>query len=424
MKYKKTNLKNGLRIITAPMKGTQTATIFIAVSVGSRYEEENEAGLSHFIEHMMFKGTRKRPIPRKIYEELDAIGGTFNAFTGKSRTAYYAKVDAKHIETAMDVLTDMFLNSKIAGQEINREKGTILQELSMYEDLPMQSIEDDFEKLLYGKQKLGRSIIGYKKTIANFQRKDFVNYMDKFYTAKDTVVCVAGKINERKIIAQLKRYFSKMKKGKQLEIEKVIEKQATPKIKIKYKKTDQTHLVLGVRAYNDQHKDRYVLSLLANILGGNMSSRLFIQVRERQGLAYYVRAGGEAYQDVGYLSASAGVEHKNLTRAVETILVEFKKISRRKISEKELQKAKDYIQGKMIMGLESSDAVAGFLTEQEIIKNEIKKPQEIFRKINAVTREDILRVAKDIFVPEKLNLAIIGPHKDSKKLEKILQKQQ
>ena len=420
MNYKKTTLKNGLRVVTIPMKGTETATVMITVGAGSRYENETEAGISHFIEHMMFKGTKKRPVPRKIYEELDAIGGLFNAFTGKSRTAYYAKADAKHIDAVLDVISDMYLNSLMKSVEINRERGTILQELNMYEDMPMRNIEDIFENLLYGKQKLGRPIIGYKKTIQNVKRKDFLDYIDKFYTANNTVVCVAGKINEKEVVNSVAKYFAKMKKKSAPEFERVKEKQTAPKVKIKNKKTDQTHLVLGVRAYDMMHKDKYVLELLANILGGNMSSRLFIEIRERQGLAYSVHTGVENYHDAGYLATSAGVEHKNLAKAVETILHEFKKISARKISKKELQKAKDYLKGKMVMGLEASDAVAGFFVGQEILKNKIEAPQEIFEKIDKVTVDDILRVSKDIFVPEKLNLAIIGPHKDKKKIRKFL----
>ncbi len=422
MNYKKTTLKNGVRIITVPMKGTGTATIMISVGVGSRYENKEEAGLSHFIEHMMFKGTKKRPIPRKIYEELDSIGGIFNAFTGKSRTAYYAKADAKHINTAMDVLFDMFLNSKMEMKEINREKGTILQEMSMYEDLPMQNVEEVFEELLYKRQRLGRKIIGNKKTITNFKRKDFVDYLKRFYLANNTVVCVAGKINEKDIIKKITKYFSQVKKNKKLEFERVFEKQNAPQVNIKNKKTDQTHLVLGVRAYKSDHKDRHVLSLLASILGGNMSSRLFIQVRERQGLAYHISTSVESYQDVGYLAVNAGVEHKNLLKTVATILREFKKISSQKIDNKELQKTKDYIKGKMIMNMEASDAVAGYFAGQETLENKIEKPQEIFKKIDAITSEDILRVAKDILVSEKLNLAVIGPHEGGEnKLKKTLE---
>ncbi len=423
MKYKKTILKNGLRILTVPMKGTGTATVMIMVGVGSRYEEEREAGLSHFIEHMMFKGTKKRPVPRKIYEELDAIGGTFNAFTDKSQTAYYAKADARHLDTVLDVVSDMFLHSVFKSEEIEREKGTILQELNMYEDLPMRKVEDVFEEVLYGKQKLGRKIIGYKKTIQSFQRQDFLNYLNRFYVANNTVVCVAGKIDEKEVVAKVKQYFSKMKERNFPDFEKAIERQTKPCVKIVNKKTDQTHLVLGVRAYALTHSNRYALGLLSNILGGNMSSRLFIEVREREGLAYSIHSEKESYQDVGYLAVSAGVEHKNLMKTVKIILREFKKISEQKVGAKELKKAKEYIKGKTVMGLEASDAVAGYFIGQEVLENNIETPEEVFSKINQVTAEDILRVAKDIFTPEKLNLAVIGPHKDKAKLEKTLKEE-
>lgn len=414
MNYKKTKLKNGLRVVTAPIAGTETATVMIAVGVGSRYETEKEAGLSHFIEHMMFKGTKKRPNTQIITSELDAIGGEFNAFTGKDKTVYYAKTDAKHLDTALDVISDMYLNSKLDPKEIAREKGTILQELNMYEDLPMRHVEDVFEKLLYGNQKLGREIIGYKETIANFKRKDFVDYIKRFYVAGDTVVCVAGKIDEEKVARKIRKIFSKMEHRPKPELEKVEEKQGAPAVKVKHKKTDQTHLMLGVRTFDMFHEDRYILQLMSTILGGNMSSRLFIQVRERQGLAYYVRSGTEFYHDAGYLVASAGVEHKNLEKAVKTILKEFKLLTVKKVSEKELQKAKDFIKGKMVMNLESSDEVAGFLMEQEISKEKIVTPEDLFAKVEKVTAQDILRVAKEIFVSEKLNLAVVGPHEEKK----------
>lgn len=420
MNYKKTTLKNGLRIITAPMKDTQTATVFVMVGVGSRYETDKERGISHFIEHMMFKGTKKRPNTQAIANELDAIGGEFNAFTGKTSTAYYAKSDAKHLDITLDVISDMYLNSKFDPKEIERERGTIIQELNMYEDMPMRSVEDVFESLLYGDQKLGREIIGIKETIQGVKRKDFVDYVKRFYLANDTVVCVAGKIDEDKAIKKIEKLFSEIEEGGKPDFEKVIESQKSSGLKIKNKKTDQTHLVLGVRAYPDGHKDEYVLSLLSIILGGNMSSRLFINVRERQGLAYYIHTGSESYQDAGYLATSAGVEHKNLVKTVEIILKEYKKIATKKVSADELKKAKDFIKGKSVMGLESSNAVASFLVGQEVARGKILKPQDIFRKIDKVSADDILRVAKDIFVESKLNLAVIGPHKKSAELEATL----
>ena len=420
MNYKKTTLENGLRVITVPMKGTETATVMIMAGVGSRYETEKEAGLSHFIEHMFFKGTKRRPNTLAISEELDSIGGEFNAFTSKDTTAYYAKVDCKHFEVALDVISDMYLNSKIAAEEIERERGTILQELSMYEDTPMRVVSDVFENLLYKKSPLGRDIIGYKKTIKAFKRKDFIDYMRRFYTANNSVVCVAGKFNEKKIIGQIKKYFSGMRNKQKPEFQKVAEKQLKPQIKLKYKKTDQTHLILGARAYDYNHKDRFALSVLAVILGGNMSSRLFIEVRERRGLAYSVKTGVEAYNDCGYLATQAGVEHKNLSRAVEIILKEYKKIATKKVSKRELRKAKDYIKGKSVMSFESSDEVAMFFIDQEVKKKKIMSMKEIFEKIDKVTAEDILKVSRDIFKPEKLNLAVIGPHKDGRGLEKLL----
>lgn len=420
MKYNKTTLKNGLKIITAPMKDTQTATVFVMVGVGSRYEGDKERGISHFIEHMMFKGTKKRPNTQAIANELDAIGGEFNAFTGKSATAYYAKSDAKHIDITLDVISDMYLNSKFDPKEIERERGTIIQELNMYEDMPMRSVDDVFEALLYGDQKLGREIIGTKETIQGVKRRDFLEYVKRFYLANDTVVCVAGKIDEDKIIKKIEKLFSGIFEGTKPEFEKVFENQDSPGLKIKNKKTDQTHLVLGVRAYPEGHKDEYVLSLISIILGGNMSSRLFINVRERQGLAYYIHTGSESYKDAGYLATSAGVEHNNLIKAVDIILKEYKKISTKKVSPEELKKAKDFIKGKSVMGLESSNAVASFLVGQEVSRGKILTPQEIFKKIDKISVDDILRVAKDIFVNEKLNLAIIGPHKKSKELNEVL----
>ena len=420
MNYKKTNLPNGLRIITVPMKETQTATVFIMVGVGSRYEKDKEAGLSHFIEHMFFKGTEKRPTALSISEELDSVGGEYNAYTSKDSTGYYVKVDARHLELALDVVSDMYLHSKIDAVEIEKEKGTIIQELNMYEDTPVRNAGDVFEELIYSGNSLGREIIGDKKTIQDFQRKDFLNYITRFYTAGDTVICVAGKFNEKKIKTQIQKYFSKMPKGKKPSFEVFKEKQKKPELKIKFKKTDQTHLVLGVRSYDENHRDRFALSLLSVILGGNMSSRLFIEVREKRGLAYYVRSGVEAFKDCGYFSTSAGVEHKNIEKAIEIILEEYKKISENLVSERELQKAKDFIKGKSSMGLEASDEVAMFFIGQELRKKKIMKIEEIFAHIDKVKTSDVLRVARDIFQNKKLNLAIIGPHNNNAKIKKIL----
>lgn len=420
MNFKKTTLKNGLRILTIPMQGTQTATVMIMVGVGSRFETEKQAGLSHFVEHMLFKGTEKRPTAQSISEELDAIGGEFNAFTAKDKTAYYAKVDSKHISTAFDVVADIFLNSKLEQVEIDRERGPILQELSMYEDDPRRSVGEELEQLLYLPSVMGKNIVGNKQTINSLMRKDFVNFMKKYYTANDTVICVAGKFDEKKILNHINKYFLSLEKGTAPTFKKVIEKQKEPQVKIKFKKTDQTNVIIGNRAYHQNHKDRYVLSLISVILGGNMSSRLFIEVRERRGLAYFVHTSIDTYQDCGYIATQAGVEHAKLEQTIKVVLDEYEKIAENGVSAKELQKAKDYVKGRSIMGFEASDDVAMFFIDQEMHKEKILTPDEVFAKIDAVTEQDIVRVSRDIFRKEKLNCAIVGPHKNMKKILSIL----
>jgi predicted Zn-dependent peptidase len=422
MHFKKTKLKNGLRLIMAPMKDTSTVTVIVAVAAGSKYETKNINGLSHFLEHMMFKGTKKRPKTKDIAEALDAIGGEFNAYTSAENTAYFAKVDKQHVSLAVDVISDIFLNSKIEAKEIEKERGVILQEINMYEDNPMISVQDEFEHLLYGDQSAGWKVIGTKENISKMQREDFFSYLKNFYTAENTVVCVAGNFDEKKVSREIEKIFSKLKKGRVNKKQKTAEKQSNPELRVKHKKTDQTHLVLGFRGYNMFHPDRFALGLLANILGGTMSSRLFLSVRERLGLAYYVNASDEEYSDCGYFSVRAGVDtdRKKIEKTVKTILAEIKKAREKGVTEKELRSAKDNLRGKMALSLESSDEVASFLAGQELGRREIKIPEEILKQIEKVSRRDILKVARDIFVNEGLNLALIGPVEDKAFLERIL----
>jgi predicted Zn-dependent peptidase len=425
MHFKKTIFKNGLRLITAPMQDTGAVTVIVAVAAGSKFETKNINGLSHFLEHMFFKGTKKRPKTKDIAGALDAVGGEFNAYTSTESTAYYAKVDKEHVYLAIDVVSDIFLNSKIEAKEIEKERGVILQEINMYEDTPMMAVGEEFENLLYGDQPAGWKVIGTKENIAHVSRKDFIGYREKFYNASNTVVCVVGNFGEKGetgVIREIGRIFSRLRKGGVNKKQKTVENQANPRLKVKHKKTDQAHLVLGFRGYDMFHKDRFALSLLANILGGTMSSRLFLSVRERLGLAYYVRASDDESSDCGYFSVSAGVDtdKAKIEKTVKTILAEIRKVKTSGVSDKELQKAKDNSRGRMALSLEGSDDVASFLAGQELGRREIKSPEEILTKIDKVKKSDILRVAKDIFVNEKLNLALIGPVEDGKFLENIL----
>jgi len=418
--YKKTTLKNGLRIITVPAKNTKTVAVIVLVGTGSKYETKDINGLSHFLEHMFFKGTKKRSSTMKIVEPLDQIGGDYNAFTSQEYTGYWAKVDASHLDLALDWVSDIYINSLFNVKEIDRERGTILQELNMILDMPMSYVEYLWINLLYGDQPAGWHVIGTENTVKSMQRNDFINYLKNHYSAKNTVIAVAGNIDQKITIDKIKKYFQKINKDKVKDKLLVKEKQTKPQVLIHYKKTDQTHLILGVRAYNMFHPDRYALSILGDILGGYMSSRLFISVREKQGLAYYIKAGADMDTDVGYLAASSGVDNQKVDKAIKTILEEFKKITEKKVGGKELKKAKDHIKGSALIGMEASDAQASFFASQELLTNEILTLEEKFSKIDKVTINDIQRVARDIFRPEKLNLALIGPFKDKNRFDKLL----
>lgn len=412
--YKKTTLKNGLRIITVPQKETQTATVLILVKTGSKYETKDISGISHFLEHMLFKGTEKRKGPLAVAEELDSVGGEFNAFTGEEYTGYYAKVNHLYFDIALDWVSDIFLNSKIPSKEMIKEKGVIIEEINMYKDNPMMYIGDLWKKVLYGDQPAGWDIAGTKETVLKIERKDIKKYIDSQYTPSNTIVCVAGKINEEEVIKKVNKYFSQIKDNNSREKVKVIEEQKEPQIEIIYKDINQTNLALGVRGYSMSHNNKFTMDVMAVILGGMMSSRMFSEVREKLGAAYYVRTYNNTDPDTGSLVTLAGVENGKIHKVIETILKEYLKLTKKEVSIKELKKAKEYLKGKIVLRMESSDAQASFYGTQELLKNEIISLEEVFKRIDKVSANDIMNVAKDIFKNDKLNLALIGPFKNKK----------
>ena len=434
--FEKTTLKNGLRIITVPQKSTETVTVLVLVGTGSKYETRDICGASHFLEHLFFKGTKKRPNSLAVAEPLDKIGGIYNAFTGEEYTGYFAKIENSQIELALDWVSDIYLNSLLPAKEIEKERGVIIEEINMYLDTPMIYIGELWKKILYGDQPAGWEVAGTKESVAKIKRTELLNYMESQYVASNTIICVAGKIIPSQITDRIKKYFSKIKKTKPkfktpvidasinsastLSSNRRVEKQNKPQFLLFSKETDQAHLALGVRAYNLFHPQRYALELLAVILGGMMSSRLFEEIRTKLGIAYYVRTVVGSDPDTGYLATSAGIDNKNIEKAILTILKEYKKISQRKVPMKELKKAKDNVKGRMALELESSDAQASFYAGQELLEKKTLTPEEIFAKIDKVTVSDIQKVAKDIFRPEKLNLALIGPFKDKEKFQKLL----
>ncbi len=418
--FKKIIFKNGLRLITVPMKNTRTTTVLVLVGTGSKYETKEMNGISHFVEHMFFKGTKRRPNPLKIAESLDRVGGNYNAFTGKEFTGFWAKVDFKHLDLALDWVADIFLNSKLEKREIEREKGVIIEEVNMYLDTPTSYIRDLWEKLLYGSQPAGWLIIGEKENILNFDRKKILDYLKNHYSALNTVICVAGNIKSGLVERKIRKYFKNIREKQIQHKIKVKEEQNKPEVLLHFKKTDQTHFCLGARGYDFFHSRKYAQAILATILGGNMSSRLFTSVRGKRGLAYYIQTSSESTTDTGYLVTQAGVDHKNIEKTIKIILKEYKLLKNRSVKKEELQKAKDYLKGTSSLSLELSDTQASFYASQELLEQKILTPKEKFQKIDEVSINDIKKVTKDIFQPEKLNLAIIGPFKKKERFEKLL----
>lgn len=419
-KFNKIILNNGLRIITIPKKDSLAVTVLVLVEAGSKYEKKEINGISHFLEHMCFKGTKKRPKAIDISSELDSIGANYNAFTGQEYTGYYAKARPENFSQILDVVSDIYLNQVFSPKEINKERGVIIEEINMYEDLPMRRVQELFTRLLYGDQPAGWNIAGEKEVIKKLKQDDFLKYRKEHYLAQSTIVVVAGKIDEKKAVKEIKDVFIKIKTGNKTSKEKVKEEQDKPQVLLKHKKTDQTHLILGVRAFDIFDKRKYALDVLADILGGGMSSRLFQKIREEMGVAYYVRAEADLLTDHGFLAASAGIDNTKTDEVIKAILGEFKKLSQKLVGIKELQRAKDHLIGHLMLRLETSDALAGFFGGQEIIAKKIITPSELAKKIQAVTAEEIQAVAKDIFQNNKLNLALIGPFEDKEKFEKLL----
>jgi len=420
MKFSKKVLKNGLRVVIVPMKDNPTVTVLVLVEAGSKYEDKKVNGISHFLEHMCFKGTLKRPKAVDISKELDALGSQYNAFTAQEYTGYYAKSDARHFKQIFDIVSDIYLNSIFPNAEMEKEKGVIIEEINMYEDMPNRHVQDLMMKLLYGNQPAGWNIAGEKKNILNMKRDDFVKFKNNHYLPEATVLVVAGQVTEKQVLSEVNKIFSTVNcgdKGKKIKTKDI---QTKPEALVNFKKTDQTHFVLGVRTYGLFNKKNAVLSMLGGVLGGGMSSRLFVKLREEMGVGYYVRAYNDAYTDHGFLQISAGVDNKRIDEVLEAVIEECRKLKKYKISEDELNKVKECLIGNMKLALESSDDIANFYGGQELLKRDIRGAEEKAKEIRKVTASQIQDLAKDIFKNNKLNLALIGPFKEKTKFLKIL----
>jgi len=423
MDYKLETLSSGLKLLTVSMPKSESVTLTIWVKTGSRNEEERILGISHFLEHMVFKGSKKYPTMRDLFEKFDAMGAEHNAGTTKEWTNFYVKLPIFDIERGFDILSDVVLRPLLNSKEAEKERKVIFEEIKMGEDIPMRHIADVFEELIYQGNPLGSDIIGNVDSLNRIKRENFIDYRKKHYFGENMLVSVAGGVKEEQILKLTKEYFSGVEEKPEL-IRKSPFKfdQKTPRVRIKDKKTDQAHFILGFPSEGRNYKNKYPQTILATILGGGASSRLFAEVREKRGLAYAVSGSMDRYSDAGYFGVYTGCGIDKSCEAISVILDQCYGLTqgKYKVTKKELDKVKGYIKGHIALSLEESENVSDFFAEQVLFDKNIYTPQEVFKKIDAVSIEEVYSEAKKLFVPEKLNLAIIGPFKDKEKFVQLL----
>ncbi len=418
--FRKTTLQSGLRIITEKIDGTKAVTVLILAGGGSRYENQKIRGISHFLEHMFFKGADKYKNTKEVSEAIDSVGGEFNAFTGKEYAGYYVKVASENVEIAMDVLSDMLVNSKFDQAEIEKERGVILEEYNMYQDTPMYQIGWNFESLVFGDQPLGWDQIGTKDLIKSVMHEDFVKYSKELYTTDNLVVAVAGNIDNEAAVNLVQKYF-KMESSTKAYDFKPLEDKNGGNVYLKEKKTEQAHIAVGFPGYAETHKDHWAIRLLSVILGGNMSSRMFLGVREAKGLAYYIHTSTDNYMDGGAIVTNAGVDLNRIDEAITGVIEQYALVRDGEIPEAELKKAKSYLKGKMVLNLEDSEEFAHLLAKYELLHDDPRSPEELMKMIDSVTVSDVKRIAADLFQKDKLKLAVIGPYDDKERFAKLLE---
>ena len=412
-------LPNGLRVVTAPMEQAQSVSCFVMLAAGARYETAESNGIAHFAEHMFFKGTERRPTARDISTEIDSIGGEFNAFTGKEITGYYVRCAAESRDIALDVLVDMLRHSRFDSEEIDREKGVIIEEMNMYFDTPRDYVSGVFDDLMYGDHPLGWDILGRKETVQGATRETFSSYIDRWYTAPRMVVGIAGAVGPD-LEGKLMELLGDLPDGGSGAPEPAGPPLNGSRVKLHTKQSDQAHICIGFRTYEIGHPDRYVVELLRAVLGGGMSSRLFTEVRERRGLAYYVFAVLQGYADTGSLFTQSGVDIKRIDEAVTTIVAELKQIAEEPVPALELEKARAYTKGRFVLSLESPQGMNRFGLLREVLENTHPDPSEVLAGVGAVTAEDVQRVAQELITDDALRLAVVGPFDDADRFEKLL----
>jgi predicted Zn-dependent peptidase len=420
MKYYQRKLKNGLTIVEVPSEDAESVVVDFFVKTGSRSETAKENGISHFLEHFLFKGTKKFPTTMAITELVDGIGGEMNANTGKEHTQYFIKAHHNYLQMIFEVLTDMIQNPLLDKTEMEREKGVIVEEINMYKDSTRVTASNVLEELMWPGDSLGRDIAGQVDIVTKFNRKMFESYLTRHYQTGNIILGISGKYDRAKLNKLINKYWSKVPSKKFDVWKKAKDNQNAWRIKLEYKDIKQPVINFGFKGLDYNHKDNITAAVLASVLGGGMSSRLFTEVRERRGLAYYVRASNANFQDTGVFDVSSGVRLEAIEDAMRVILDELKKIASEPITEKELAKAKAYLKGKTTLALEDNQMRLDWFLEEVAFKKKVQTPQEIFKAVDKVTINDVLKLAKQLFVSQKMSLAVVGPYKSTKKFEQIL----
>jgi predicted Zn-dependent peptidase len=418
--YERTTLSNGLRVLTAPLPHAQSVACYIMLAAGSRYEDASNRGIAHFAEHMFFKGTKKRPSSRDLTTIVDGMGGEFNAFTSKEYTGYYIRCAGAERDTALDVLVDMIRNSKFDSEELEREKGVILEEMNMYFDTPRDYVSSVYEELLFGDNPLGWETLGKRETVKAATRETFMSYLDHWYTPARMVVGLAGMVGDD-LMPRLEDLVGDLSgNGVGTPAPADVTPSNAPQVRLHTKDSDQAQICIGVPSYPLAHPDRYALQLLGTVLGTGMSSRLFLEVRERRGLAYYVYGLNSAYTDAGTLYAQGGVDIQRVDEAITVIAEQFRKMAGELVPSDELEKARALAKGRFVLQTESPNGLLLFGLRREVLEGEAVEPSELLAGLDAVTAEDVQRVAQDVIASQGMRLAVIGPFDDPARFEKLL----
>lgn len=417
--YKKVTLDNGLRLVTETMPATRSVSIGFFIGAGSRYETDKEAGISHFIEHMCFKGTKKRPTSTDVCTVIEGVGGMLNAGTDKELTIYWCKVAEPHFPNALDVLADILLNSVFDTAEIEKERQVIIEEINMSMDSPAQRVSILIDELLWPSHPLGRDIAGSKETVGAMTRDMMRDYLSARYRPGNTVLSIAGSIRHEDVAQMANRLVGGWKKGEKTAAFALYEGKMERRVLIENRDTEQTQLCLALPGISLSHPDRFKLDLLNIILGEGMSSRLFTEIRDKLGLAYSIQSYAEHFLDTGAMTVSAGVDAKNLKTAIGAILSELARL-KEPIPEAEISKAKELFKGRIMLRMEDSRSVSGWLGGQEILTGKIMTVDDVIARVEAITEEDLKQVAEKTLTGGDLRLAVVGPIKPDEPLEELL----